>query len=758
VLVVVVAAAAALIAYKVVAAIAAGPDWDTYAFLANAAEFAGRGYGYTELHRPPLLSVVTAGAFSLGAPLEIAVIQWIDGAFTLAGIIAFYLIARRRFRPLLAGVGALMLLSIQPLWAYLGSGYTDFPSVALSLWMLWACIKATEDDPRWYLLAGPLFVMATMTRYTALLAAFPTAVWLLLRWRPFHQARYIGGGLLLAVVAYLPAARFYASRFGDALFPFMVAFGMSEEVSAQGGEVSVASSALWYVRQLPAFIAGEGLAIVGLALLFVVALGTVLGLVGHFQSHKPRPSRLAVGLLACAPALLAQLGGGLVLRQITIPIAVIGLWRSFAPYEEDDAGRRPAAEAALFAAMAAWLFTYADFHGHQQLQVPRYITTIAAPLVFFAMHGVETFVHDIRRTLGQREVAIPRSEAPRAVGLIAALVLAVFLATVLAATVPTTPDTPREMVVMARDSAAWLERQSDIDDAVVFSDLWPLSAWYLQMNVQPMPIFAEPAAYQHALDRSGADYYVTTSSRSFDGMITAERLPEGQVLERTDAAPTRTPRVLYLGKAWDNYLESLTRYTFYLDGDPGRFGWEGTAFIDGVSLDELSGYDVVALYGMRWRDRARGEAMLEEYVRRGGALVIDASANLGRPPYSLADTVMFNTTIRRGSLPADAEIELLPPFARRHPGLGEIDAAPFVDETGSAWYGAEYATLPGTPDLDVLATVDGRPAVAMRRLGEGRVYWIGHNLVWHAFLTQNTDERALIEAVFAEALGGADAP
>ena len=79
-------------------------------------------------------------------------------------------------------------------------------------------------------------------------------------------------------------------------------------------------------------------------------------------------------------------------------------------------------------------------------------------------------------------------------------------------------------------------------------------------------------------------------------------------------------------------------------------------------------------------------------------------------------------------------------------------ASPFVDETGSAWYGADYAPLPGTEDLEVLATVGGRPAVAVRHLGEGRIYWIGYNLVWHAFMTQNRDEQALIRAVFDEAI------
>jgi hypothetical protein len=114
---------------------------------------------------------------------------------------------------------------------------------------------------------------------------------------------------------------------------------------------------------------------------------------------------------------------------------------------------------------------------------------------------------------------------------------------------------------------------------------------------------------------------------------------------------------------------------------------------------------------------------------------------------------MFDTVIRRESLPRDARIAVGPVLTERDPRLATIAAAPFVNESGGTWYGADYAPLPGSPELEVLATVGGRPAVALRRIGAGRVYWIGYNLVWHAYLTGNEDERALISAVFAEALG-----
>ncbi len=763
VLVVVLIAAAAAIAYKVAVTVGTGPGWDTYAFLANAAEFVGKGYGYTELHRPPFLSLLATLAFRLGAPMHEAVIQWADGVLTLSGIAAFYLVARRRFRPLLSGVGALMLLGIQPLWGYLGSGYTDFPSVALSLWLLWSCIKATEEHPGWYLLAGPLFVAATLTRYTAVLAVFPVLVWVVLRWRPFHQAGAIAGGLVTALAAYWPAARFYAARFGDVLFPFVLAFGVSESISSPTGEGSVDASAMWYVTRLPTFLAGERLALAGWVVLVVTALGTALGAIAYLQSHRPRAARALWAVLACVPAVATQFAGGMVLRQISIPIAVLGVWYALGPAEHDERGHRIVAPVALHATMIAWLLTYLDFHGHQSVQVPRYIVPMAPGIVFAILYGWQTFVVDVRRTL-TREDDLPEHRSMRPFLRLAAPVgLGIIVAAVLGVTIATTNHEPDRLVVAAKDSAAWLEQREDIGGATVFSDLWPLTAWYARIPAEPMPFFSDDAAFQHALDREATDYYVTIRSRDYEGYATAVRTGPARVLERTAPAPDTLPRLLYLGKAWDNYLESVTDYSFYLMSDAGRYGWEGTAFLDSTSAEDLAAFPVVAVYGVRWRDRYDGEAALAEYVRAGGVMVVDASSNLGELPYDLADTVLFDTVIRRRGLPEDAAIHVSEELRALDPRLADVDAAPFVDESGGTWHGADYTPLPGSEDLTVLATVGGRPAVALRTLGEGRVYLIGYNLVWHAFFTENADEQALIGAVFAHALapagdGTADAP
>jgi len=753
-LIIIAITAAVLIAYKVRIAVTVGPGWDTYAFLANAADFAGKGFGYTEAHRAPMLSVITSLVFRFGS-LNQAAIQWIDGALSFTGIVGFYLLARRRFDILPSVACALGLLTAQPLWEYLGVGYTDFAAIAVSIWLLLSIVKATEEHPSWYLASGVLYVVAVMTRYTAILFLFPTIVYLLLRWRPFRQARWVFGGAGAAILAYLPAALYYGQRFGDVLFPFVVALGFSETVAAPTGEVQASASGGWYLAQLPQFLAPTGFEILALFALAAGALG-LLRLAGDYVAALGfSPRRILLALAGLGVGVLGQLAGGLFARQLSIPIAVLLIWTALAPMQDDGSGRPPRVEAhaALDAAMFAWVLIYLDFHGHQTIQVPRYFITMAPSVLYFTILGWSGWANalsDLQQTIGARKEP--------SVGLrrVVMLTLSALLVGLLSATALTTDQTPDPFVEAAAESSAEMaQRDPLITHRTIYSDLWPVVAWYLQTNVRAMPAYEDIRGYGHELEKSAADYFFTIRGRRFEPYDEVLRHGALTVLKRrlppaTDALPS----VQYLGKAWDNYLEPTTDYHFYLQSTAGRYGWEGSAFLDGQTAAELAQYDAVAAYGWRWRNRAEAEAILLEYVENGGVIVLDASQNLDGLAYSVAGTIMFDTFIRSTPLPPKAQIVPNSSFARAHPEVGDVIASPFVDETGGSWSGATYEARPGTPPLNTLATVGGRPAIQSRTIGEGTVYFISYNLVWHAFSTENAQEQALITAVFDEAISG----
>lgn len=731
-----------LIAWKVSVAIQVGPGWDTYAFLSNAAEFAGRGFGYTEPHRPPALPVLVSLVFR-AVGLRQDAIQWVDGALTLSGILAAYLLMRRRFEPVLSAAGALAVLAVSPLWAYLGVGYTDTAAIALCTWLLLVVIKATEDNPVWFLAAGPLFVSTVMMRFTAILFAFVCVVWMGFRSSFFRHARVIAVSALLGIGVYLPAASYYVRRFGEPLFPFIVAFGFSEAVTVPGGE-GATNSALYYLTRTPVFLGPEPLAILTVFVLLVALASLLTAAGGYFEKARLGWKRFAFAAAWMAPAVVAQFVGGFALRQLTIPIAFFGLWRMLAPRSGD---RRTLPEYALDATMVTWLAVYVDFHGHQGILVPRYFITMAVPLIYLVLRGWDL-------ASSRLAIAAAAPDRPGQSPVVRWLVtgfLLLIVAAALVTTVAITPRTPDKLVASAADTAAWLSTQPDVASRPIFSDLWPLSAWYLRQNVRPMPSYEATAAFAHELDKADAGYFVTIRSRRYGGFDEAFRSPSAVVLRRSAEATAAAPRVQYLGKAWDNYLEQLTDFDFYLMSTAGRYGWEGSAFIDEYSAAELLERDAVAIYGAKWRSRADGEKQLQRYVEQGGSIVFDGSQNLDGLTYSMAGTVAFDAIVRRDTLAPDARLEVSPAFAKAH-ALDPVIASPFVDETGGVWAGASYVERPGTAPLKTLVSAQGKPVVSYRDVGKGRVYYVGYNLPWHAFNKDNASEAALVRAIFADAI------
>ena len=245
-----------LIAFKLTIQLAVGADWDTYSFVANAAHWAGKGYGYTELFRPPLMSLLASVPMRLGFEGP-AVLQSLDAVLALLSLGAFYLLFRRRFSVLGSSAAVLVLLASPPLWRWVGAGYTDLAAMGLCAISLLFVLKAGDDDPRWYIVAFPMFLAAGLMRHTSLLFGFSLAVAVLLRVRPFRHAKAIGW------VSRRPPRRCCRSRCttsassGHALYPVRrLGCAMQGMGSSGDAHMEIAS----YLTGLPELAAPEALA------------------------------------------------------------------------------------------------------------------------------------------------------------------------------------------------------------------------------------------------------------------------------------------------------------------------------------------------------------------------------------------------------------------------------------------------------------------------------------------------------------------
>lgn len=737
---------AVLITLKTLAQIEVGPLWDTYAYAANAASIAGQSIGYAEPWRSPMLSVLTAPVMA-AAGRWLGAIQVVDALLALLGVLGIFQLLRRRLAVPLAAAGALLFPLLPPVWTWLGVGYTDIAAVVISTWAMLFLAKAVEENPWWYVAALPALVAAAMTRFTALLLFFPFFIYLFLRWRPFRQAKVLALGASAAVATYAPAGIYYATRFGDALFPFIIAFGIVQEQAANPvGATGEPGS--W-----PAWV----LVAVGIVAWFAV-LGFASRLPEWWRRSAPKTfTKWLLAAVGVAIAAFAQTSAGLVGRQVALAAGVFLVFAAIAPVERDETGiTRTSAAAALDAAMLAWLLAFADQYWHHPLKVPRYTIAFVVPATYFLLLGLQAWLPRLRRNVTSALSTRPKTSAvvrgaATAVLVVPLLALAGSLAFSGVRSLPSETDEPTQAAVT---TARWLaEHATDLDaDPPVFSDVWPYTSWYVGREALPMPSFEDTYAVTHELAKTNAAYYVTWSDQEIPGYREVYQAGGLRVIKREAGIRDDLPRILYLGDSWQNYVEPMCGYEFYLDFDSGAQGWEGTVYLDALLETDLEDYPAIAAYGFRWRDRAAAENTLSQYLEDGGTFIVDVSGNLSAPAFSLADTAFFDTVVRREELPRNAVVEVTPEMLRTAPTLPDTISTEWLSEDGSAWFGADYKPLRPAGDRTVLATVAGRPLVVEQRVGEGRVLWVAYNLVWHAFVTENPQEMALVRAVFRRAI------
>lgn len=126
-----------------------GPIFDTYDYLADAAEFAGKGIGFTDFNRPPLLSLLTSIFFVFGG-LSVEPIMIVDGIIYIFGCIGLYLFLKTFFDPLSSFIGSLLFATFPIVITYAGAGFNDVSSVSVAIWAIYLTFLAVKKDSRYF--------------------------------------------------------------------------------------------------------------------------------------------------------------------------------------------------------------------------------------------------------------------------------------------------------------------------------------------------------------------------------------------------------------------------------------------------------------------------------------------------------------------------------------------------------------------------------------------------------------------------------
>jgi hypothetical protein len=422
---------------------------------------------------------------------------------------------------------------------------------------------------------------------------------------------------------------------------------------------------------------------------------------------------------------------------------------------------------ALDATMLVWGLLFLDAHGHMQPQIDRYFITMAPAALYLVTLGWRAFgvpFSAVTAFVKKRWAARPDalSGASAVLGIAAFAAMAALGILVVRDGYSTTAVRQRDPVVAgAEQTAQWLAaNEPDIKDKTVFSDVWPLTSWYLRSEAHPMPTFESLKAFPFELEKSRVDYYVTIRSRLYAGYAPVYGAASATVLKYQSTFARSVPAIAYLGDGWDAYVEQLCNFDVSLYFSSRRQLGTGTYLLDSMTPEQLAQYDAVAVFGTHWRSKAAAEKTLRTYVENGGTVIIDASHNMDGFSYPIVDSVFMDVLVRRKSLPASSVMTVSPTLAAESRVPTTFLPSPLVDENGGPWFGASYTPAPWSEsgsraqeDYEVLASIGGDPAVLLQRIGKGRIFWVSNNLVWHTYLEGNENEVRLMRGVFRMAVG-----
>lgn len=711
-----------------------GPFFDTYAYIDNALHMAGKT-SYFEVYRSPVLSLITSIFYRLGWE-SLSTIYWVDAVFYVLAALGIYRLLRFRLRPAFSATAAVIFLSFPDIIENVTAGITDIAALSISIWLIVFFVLATEKDERYYLVAFPLFAVSFLTRFSASVMVFPIVLWILLRGNVLRQMKVLASGALLAGGILAVDMYYYWLKTGVPYIQFTRTFEVATLTTNVGKDIAAPKAPpIWWFQNLPRMLS---LGWVKWVLLVVLAAGLLVWAYDFWRRTKREKPQAGNTVLLLFIALTALLFFSDV-QFIYACVILMGVLLLAKPLLKLDD------QSSFEILMVFWLISYLIFHGHMLAKVSRYFIPMVPGVVFLMAAGLQIVVDRLK---------------PKPVRTLVTVVVVASLCVVAAVSFKASLDRVYNMgewnpyVKGLEQTRTWFARNVGDRKVDVYADYFVGMPWYLRnYRILPQEPLATKSAYSHTLDKNNVEYFVSIHA--------AEPLPSFRIRQKTggftiyerDKPPADKPRLLLIGSSLDNYLEDITGYKFFLNRKksdmPDFVNSEVGTFIDDYTPAKLKAYDAVVLYSFRWHDRAKAQKMIRDYVANGGTLLIDASgvANSGDSSFTLYGTSFLDVMIRQHALPSRPSLDIS--GVRQTYPVNTAKFSPFLTESRDVWRGATYSANEG-PYI-VLATADGTPLLARQDIGFGKVYWIGHNVMFHAFFYKNKQEYALVKNIFAQA-------
>ncbi|MBI5681015.1 MAG: glycosyltransferase family 39 protein [Methanobacterium sp.] len=504
--------------YRVLVQLDIGPFSDSCDFLSNALVFAGQGMGYSDLTRPPFFSFLISIIFMTGY-VSTNVIFILDGLLYLFGVIGLYYLLKLRFNELESILGALLYATFPIVLVIMGAGFSDLASVSFTIWTFYFLVLAVKKDSKYFYLVFPVAMLAFLTRYNNALIIFPIFLYILINRAEIKNIKNILTGMLVSLLLIIPVFIFFYQKFSNILYPFTSNF-VTTSTPRLTESAAYNPNLFFFIEKFPLFIGFEYFFII-LIIGFCFFTYGAFKLLKKSKNKKMLPNEFNVGNMGTKLKLTLFIVLLFVFifsfdQTAYMFSEILFFILSYLLYNLSKNFNIKNLDMHLL--FFAWFMAFFIFHSVFAIKDNRYFVVMAPSVSYFLILGLSELSNILPLKIKKNNLTFP----------IIAIVLTITIILSTTSFLPSINQANNKTKVLNEEislASEWfINYDPNYKNKIIYSDLWPTFSWYLQTNVNPMPVFKDNQTYyggvkefnittqdniqyNKELDNNKADYY-----------------------------------------------------------------------------------------------------------------------------------------------------------------------------------------------------------------------------------------------------------
>ena len=466
--------------FKIKLQIELGPVSDTFDFLANAALFAGKGFGYADLNRPPILSLLTS-IFFIFDNLSIWPIFLIDGLLYVFGCIGLYLFLSERFDSLMSFIGSLLFATFPLVLTFAAVGYNDVSGVAVAIWAIYLTYLAVNRDSKYFFLSFPMAMLAFLTRFNNALIIFPIFLYIFISRDKIKSYKNIFIGIFLSSLILVPLFIFFNSKFGNPLYPFL-SFFQSSGSSGSTEHFAYNPDLMYFIKNMPAHIGAQSAMII-----VFTAVGFVLYLFRMWKKTMFGEKTWSVNVnmfrtsyklpLLVLLTFLFLISFGRIHYMLTEVIFFLIAYLVFLITQD----HKITSEMDLL--FFTWFIAFFIFQSIYIAKDHRYVIPMYPPLAYFLIRGLSWASSVLKVNFRGKNIT----------SYFMAIILTLMMISSIFTQLPAIEEGNQQNKLFNQEAvqtSIWIKSHDpNYRSKVIYADFPAYFAWYLQMDVKQMPFY-----------------------------------------------------------------------------------------------------------------------------------------------------------------------------------------------------------------------------------------------------------------------------